>query len=377
MNSPRALPPGDINWRSTLWHEIAHVITLQMSGQRVPRWLTEGISTYEEGRARPEWGRDQALSFARAINDGKILPLEELNEGFSRPDTISMAYFQASILVEHIINRHGEPALHRLVRAYADGVETEAALARIGIDFEILQSSFDEAIETKFGALRRALRPPGEPDLRASIKAAEGPDDLKRLAAEHLDSYEVQLTVGAALRSAGELQSALGPLERAAELAPQVTGIDSPHGLMAAIAQELGDSERAMRELELLLEHDETSVEAVRSLAALAQEANDEARLAFAHERLIGIDPFDPVAHRTVGRRAMREGNLDAAIVEFEVALAVNPVDPVAAYCDLAEAYLATNRLNEAKWATLNALEIAPTYERAQELLLDIVERRP
>ena len=376
MDSPRALPPGDINWRSTLWHEIAHVITLQMSDQRVPRWLTEGISTYEEKRARPEWGRDQALGFARALNDDKVLPLEELNAGFSRPDTISLAYFQASILVEHIIDGHGEPALQQLVRAYADGVETDAALARIGLDFQTLQASFDGAVEAQFGALRRALRPPDQSGPPPSIES-ESPDALKRLANEYPDSYAVQLAVGAALRSAGELQSALGPLERAAELVPQATGIDSPRGVMAEIAQELGDPERAMRELELLLAHDETSVEAVRTLAALAEAANDEARLVFAHDRLIGIDPFDPSAHRTVGRYAMTKGDLDTAIIEFEVALAVDPVDPVAVHCDLAEAYLAAGRLDDAKRAALNALEMAPTYERAQELLLTVVERQP
>ena len=88
MDSPRARPPGDFNWQSTLWHEIAHVITLQMSGNRLPRWLSEGISTYEEKRKRSEWGRDQVLSFARALNDEAILPLRELNSGFSRPETI-------------------------------------------------------------------------------------------------------------------------------------------------------------------------------------------------------------------------------------------------------------------------------------------------
>ena len=40
MDSPRARPPGDFQWEATLWHELAHVITLQMSNQRVPRWLT-------------------------------------------------------------------------------------------------------------------------------------------------------------------------------------------------------------------------------------------------------------------------------------------------------------------------------------------------
>jgi len=44
MDSPRARPPREFQWEGTLWHELGHVITLQMSNQRVPRWLTEGIS---------------------------------------------------------------------------------------------------------------------------------------------------------------------------------------------------------------------------------------------------------------------------------------------------------------------------------------------
>ena len=58
LDSPRARTPGEFNWEATLWHELAHVITLQMSNQRVPRWLTEGLSTFEEKRARPDWARE-------------------------------------------------------------------------------------------------------------------------------------------------------------------------------------------------------------------------------------------------------------------------------------------------------------------------------
>ena len=66
MDSPQARPPGEFQWEATLWHELAHVITLQMSNQRVPRWLTEGISVYEEKRARPEWGREHGRGVRRA-----------------------------------------------------------------------------------------------------------------------------------------------------------------------------------------------------------------------------------------------------------------------------------------------------------------------
>lgn len=70
MDSPKARPPGEFSWQATLWHEIAHVITLQMSRQRVPRWLTEGISV-RRGRARPEWGRDMEVPFALALERGR------------------------------------------------------------------------------------------------------------------------------------------------------------------------------------------------------------------------------------------------------------------------------------------------------------------
>jgi len=59
---------------------------------------------------------------------------------------------------------------------------------------------------------------------------------------------------------------------------------------------------------------------------------------------------------------------------EFRVALALGPVDVVAAHCDLAESYLLAGRRDEARRAALAALEIAPTYQRAQDLLLRVVE---
>ena len=85
LDSPRALPPGRFNWEATLWHEMAHVVALQMSNQRVPRWLTEGLSTFEEKRARPDWARDQDLGFASDLNEEAVLSLRDLNGGSRGP----------------------------------------------------------------------------------------------------------------------------------------------------------------------------------------------------------------------------------------------------------------------------------------------------
>jgi len=53
--------------------------------------------------------------------------------------------------------------------------------------------------------------------------------------------------------------------------------------------------------------------------------------------------------------------------------IAIGPVDRAAAITDLAESYLKSGKRAEAKRETLAALEIAPSYERAQALLLELV----
>ena len=370
LDSPRARPPGDFNWMSTLWHEIAHVITLQMSSQRLPRWLSEGISTYEEKRKHLAWGRDQVMEFANALNAGTLLSISELNSGFTRPESISLAYFHASVVVEHLIDTYGLESLRTLVRAYGDGLETEEALARIDLDFESLQASFDAAMEEQFGALRRALQ-------NAPQNLPEGPERLealRELAEEQPANFNVQFGLGQVLQAAGDAAGARAAFERAAELAPMATGLESPRGRLAGLADAEGDAERAMAELERLLVYDETSIDAVRRFAALAEEADDDARLQAAYERLIEIDPFDPIPHQTLGRLAKEDGRTETAVRELEVALALGPVDRVAAHADLAETLFAAGRLAEARRQTLAALEIAPTYDRALELLLTIVE---
>jgi hypothetical protein len=107
LDSPKARPPGEFSWGETLWHEMAHVITLQMSNNRLPRWLSEGASVFEERRARPQWGREMDVAFAQALDEGKLLKLADLNEGFSDPRMISLAYYQSSLVVEHLIETDG------------------------------------------------------------------------------------------------------------------------------------------------------------------------------------------------------------------------------------------------------------------------------
>ncbi len=373
LDSPRARPPGEFSWQATLWHEMAHVITLQMSKQRVPRWLTEGISVYEEGRARPEWGRDMEVAFAAALEKGKTLPLKDLNAGFTSPDTIALAYFQASILVDHIVKTYGEDKLRALVASYGDGdgLEPDAAMTKsLGVSLDQLQSGFDATVDARFGPLRTALK-----IVAGMEKIGESQDALRAAAAANPGNFHLQLAYGRALASSKD-RAAFEALEKAAALVPVATGEGSPHAVMARLAEQLGDDQRALVEYRKLLSHDHAAVEPARRLAAIAEKEGNIEAASLAYDRVVSLDPFDAAAHTSLGRIAMKLHQNDTAVREFRAALALGPADRAAAHCDLGEAYLALGRAADAKREALSALELAPTFERAQELLLRAIQTR-
>ena len=58
----------------------------------------------------------------------------------------------------------------------------------------------------------------------------------------------------------------------------------------------------------------------------------------------------------------------------FRAALGLNPADRASLFCLLAETSLAQGRRAQAKKQALEALELAPNFERAQEILLRTLE---
>jgi tetratricopeptide (TPR) repeat protein len=373
QDSPNSLnrPPGSFNWQATMWHEMAHVFTLQLSNQRVPRWVTEGISVYEEGLLDPSYARDSEQGFANLYGQGKVPKLADLNAGFSRPDMIALAYFQSSLAVSLIVERYGFDALRVMVRAFADGVDVEAALLKAtNASLADLQTAFDAKLEQRFGVVGKALRMPDGVELPRGGTV----ESWTALAAKHSGSYPVQIAAGQALASANAREAAIAAYERAAVLVPFATGAQSPRARLADLAERGGDLRRALREWSSLVADDHTNIDAARKLAQLARRLGDAPAAALAWNRIVVIDPFDAAAHTALGRIAVERKDTALALREFRAALAAGPADPAPAHCDLAEALLMNAQRADAKREVLAALEIAPTYERAQELLLRIVD---
>ena len=353
MVSPRARQPGTFSWQETLWHELAHVVTQQLSNQRVPRWLTEGISVYEERRAREGWGREGDLPFAQALGAGEALPLADLEGGFTQARTIGLAYYEASLLVEHIEQREGIDAIRRMLAAYGEGLDTPAVIARVlGMDVEALDARFFADMRARYAPLMRALAPAGGDTTLAGLLAA-----------------------GDAMLADGNPEGARAAYEQAAALVPRAAGDLSPHLRLADLALQNGDRPAARAALTAALDADYANVEIARRLADLARDDGDGARARAAWARIIEIDPFDPTAHTYAGREAAAAGDPAAAEREFRAAIAAGAVNLPDAHCDLGELLLAQGRTGEARREAIRALENAPTYERAQTLLLKAVGR--
>jgi tetratricopeptide (TPR) repeat protein len=122
--------------------------------------------------------------------------------------------------------------------------------------------------------------------------------------------------------------------------------------------------------LRALLTHDHVNVTAARRLASLAAEdqvADDEN---FALRLVADLDPFDADTHGFLGRRLLASRDYAEALVEFQAALALGPANKAEAHADIAETLLNLGRADAARREALLALEAAPTFARAQDLLL-------
>jgi tetratricopeptide (TPR) repeat protein len=311
------------------------------------------------------------LQFVDALDRGEALRLADLNRGFMSGETIALAYYQASLLVDHLVATRGEEALARLVRAFGDGSDVDQAMrTAIGPTLAEIEPEFLASVHERFASVMLARK--GPEDVRLTSRTPR--QVIESLAQEYPGNFELQVRLGDQLAAAGEIDAAYAAWERAALLLPAAVGNDSPLARIANLAASRGETARAADALERLLARDDTNIEAARRLAALVDPVREPARAARAWGRVAELDPFDPTASAALGRHALDTRAPDAAARWFRAALAAGPVDKAAAHCDLAESYIAVGAGSQAKRQVLAALEVAPSYARAQDLLLTLVD---
>ncbi|MEJ7811882.1 MAG: tetratricopeptide repeat protein [Gemmatimonadaceae bacterium] len=374
MDSPAARKLGEFNWGSTAWHELTHTFTLGMTDHKVPRWFSEGLSVYEERRARPGsgWGADLNPAFLSAYKAGKLVPVSRFNDGFVHPEypeQVIFSYYQASLVCDMIEAQYGERALVDMLGAYKNGLATADVFRQVlKTDLAAFDGKFDAYMKERFAGPLAAVRA-GVPG-RGGPGAGRGLEGTERVADR--GDFGTQLTTGRSLFEEGKKEEAIPYLERAKTLFPQYAGEDSPYWFLARIHKEKGELRQAADELAKLTGLSESNYAANLEQAAVLEQLGDAGGAAAALERAIYISPFDPIIHTRLAELAARAGKKPMVVRERRAVLALDPVDKAGARYELARAYYEAGDAAAARREVLRALEEAPNFEKAQELLLTL-----
>jgi len=370
QDSPSARQAGEFNWGSTLWHEFTHVITLQMTDYRIPRWFSEGLSVYEERRARPGWGDDWNPMFVRTFIEQHWFNMKDLDAGFQRPKSprdVAIAYFQASQVCEFIVERYGFDAILRMLAMYRDKAHTPEVLQQV---LKLTESEFDREftayIETKVRPLQSVLTTPNN-----AVASLSKEEVLKALQTQ--DTFGLRIRAAELLAADGDRDAAIAHYTRALELFPYVSGAGNPSEALAKLLEQKGDQAGAAKVLDALVKTDENNLEALKTIARLRLALGQRQQGLDALQASFFISPFDYKLHTQAGELSAQLNDYSKALTEFQVTLALAPPNVAEANYNVAAAYHALGRQPEAKRAVLRALEAAPRYEKAQELLLRIV----
>ncbi|MDE2712345.1 MAG: tetratricopeptide repeat protein [Acidobacteriota bacterium] len=377
LESPSAREVGTYHWASTLWHELAHAAAMSLTDNRVPRWFTEGLSLLEE---RWRFGDGASLPFYLALGDGRLLDIPHLDDGFVRPTwpgQVGVSYFHASLVLEHLEREYGFAVILEMLEGYRQGLDTPRVIEEIlGITPEALDEAVDTLLEARFGATARGLRESGPEGQGMPAPPQPDPDRGVETLAARADAapanFALQIRAGIALHENGRHAEAIERFERAAELAPEYGGPDGPYRYLSLLYADAGQPDLARLSLHDHLKRFPAAYDEWLRLAAIYSETGDPGEAGAALTSAIEAYPMLPEPHERLAEAAAAQGLADLEVRERRAVLASGTADRAGALYSLARAHFRAGNRDAARRRVLEALEIAPTFDPALQLLLDL-----
>jgi tetratricopeptide (TPR) repeat protein len=370
-NGPAANAASPANWEAVLWHEFCHVITLQLTRNKMPRWLSEGISVYEESQADPSWGMRMSPRYREMIVKGEMTPVGSLSGAFLAPPTpehLQFAYFESSLVVQFIVERYGADHLKAILLDLGQGEEINRALAAHTVPLAKLEQEFADYAKTQAEQLAPGLdweKP------KAALLEPGAEKDLSEWAKKNPDNYWALTMSAHDLMEAKKWPEAKAVLKHLVELHPKQAGAESAYRSLAAVLRETGEKDEERAVLAKLSVLDDDATEAYLRLMDLAQEAKDWPTVRNAADRYLAVNPLVVPPYRYLARASVELGDKTAAIAADRTLLKLDPPNPADTQFQLAQLLHETGD-PEARRHVLQALEEAPRYRDALALLLDI-----
>ena len=347
MDSPSARAPGEFHWGSTLWHELAHIFSIKKSNHRMPRWFTEGISVYEEWATGPLPGRHIPVDVLQAIKEDKLLPVVDLDSGFVRPtypNQVNVSYMQAGLICAMISEFWGHDKLTEMLVEYRKRENTtEAVRTVLGISTEELDRNLKQYIEMNFGTI-----------------------------IEQFDTWKELISAMNNAVQSRQWATVIALANQANEIYPEYVEAGSTYLAMHDAYEASGESEKAVTVLETWFGHGGYQPDMLHQLAHRLRDQGRTDKATEVLEAINWVSPNNIDLHERLGKDYLARGDNEAALREFQSLLGLDPHDKSVVHLNIAYAY---KNLNDKKRATRNvlqALEYAPFFREAQDLLVEL-----
>lgn len=414
-NSPASQGGTPSNWEAVLWHEFCHVITLQLTRNKMPRWLSEGISVYEELQANPAWGQRMNPRYREMALGDDLTPVSELSAAFLSPKSefhVQFAYYQSSLVVEFLVENFGFDKLKAILRDLGEGTNINDAIPKHTVPMEQIEKDFAAFAKAKAEALgpgldwkrperdrsvsRRTESPIAGPlpeagtnDLKSSLLTVLGPVLTNASAPRSTASSNTAPRAEASDRQSGKAnywelleearkfvaqeqwEAAKLPLRTLIELCPNQSGPNNAYALLAEVHRGLRETDLERAALAKWADGDADALEAYQRLMELAESDRNWKVVAHNADRFLAVNPLVPQPYRFLARASEELGESPQAISAYRKVLLLDPPDPADVHFRLARLLHQTNDPG-AKRHVLQALEEAPRFRDAHRLLLEL-----
>ena len=371
-NSPASQAGHPANWEAVLWHEFCHVVTLQFTKNKMPRWLSEGISVFEEKQENPSWGQEMNPRYREMILGKDFTPLGELSGAFLAPKTdlhLQFAYYESSLAVEFLVGRFGLDALKKILRDLGEGTEINTAITNRTAPLAELEKDFKAFVTARAEKLA--------PDLDFEKPKNEALAKLtEEIPAEQQKNFHLLTRQAKKLMREKNWTEAKAPLQKLLKAYPGYFGADNAYEQLAQAHRSLGETNEERVVLSKLAALDADAVETYLRLIELGSAAGDWADVAQNAARFLAVNPLLPQPYASLARASEELGRTNAAIDAGRTLLRLDPPDPVGAHFQLARLLKGQNE-PEAKRQLLQALEDAPRFREGHQLLLELKAKEP
>ncbi|MDG2315914.1 MAG: tetratricopeptide repeat protein [Gammaproteobacteria bacterium] len=348
MDSPSGRGEGEFHWGTTLWHEMAHVFTLEATNHLVPRWFSEGVSVFEEWSTGPRPGRHIPMHVLDAMKEEKLLSILDIDRGFIRPEyqgQIMVSYMQAGLICQYIERDWGQQGLVDLLQLYRDGADTGEAIEEgLGVTPSQFDLGFNSFIESAF-----------------------------RPTLDVLDDWKEQTQLAHEAANEGDWDRVLALSSASIQLYPGYVEEGDVYILNAKAHEELGQAGAAIDRLEEYWRLGGYEPRALHQLADWLYQSNRPDDAIAVLNDVIFSAPLDESLHTKLGDWLLESKKGELALREYSSLLAMKPHDEAAAHYRLATAYRQLENEEKTREHLLYALETAPHYREAQQLLLEIL----